>query len=160
MKVIPLFAAALLAGATFVHAQTTTTPPTGGDTTSPTPGTTTPPPPMPNNGSGTDTGTSGTGNTTDPSGTTGTGTTGQPTDNGNSGSSTMQPSTNGDTTGGAQPGANSFTEEQARARIEAAGYTEVGALTKSDDGIWKGPAKKNGMPVQVSVDYQGNVTEM
>jgi hypothetical protein len=54
-------------------------------------------------------------------------------------------------------GSNSFTEEQARSRIEAAGYTHVSGLAKDKDGIWRGKASKGGETVTVSLDYQGNV---
>jgi hypothetical protein len=54
-------------------------------------------------------------------------------------------------------GANSFTEAQARSRIEAHGYTNVGGLTKDDNSIWRGKATKNGTPVNVALDYQGNI---
>lgn len=57
-----------------------------------------------------------------------------------------------------QAGANSFTEAQARSWIEKAGYTDVGALVKSEDGVWRGSAKKNGVNVAVAVDFKGNVT--
>lgn len=55
-------------------------------------------------------------------------------------------------------GANSFTEGQARNRIEAAGFTGVDQLQKDDQGIWRGRAQRNGQQVSVSLDYQGNVT--
>jgi opacity protein-like surface antigen len=54
-------------------------------------------------------------------------------------------------------GANSFTEAQAKSRIEKAGYTNVSGLSKDKDGIWKGKASKAGTSVDVGVDYQGNV---
>ena len=54
-------------------------------------------------------------------------------------------------------GANSFTEAQARSRIEAHGYTNVGGLTKDDNSIWRGKATKGGTPVNVALDYQGNI---
>jgi hypothetical protein len=54
-------------------------------------------------------------------------------------------------------GANSFTEAQAKSRIEKAGYTNVSSLSKDKDGIWKGKASKGAAPVDVGVDYQGNV---
>ena len=54
-------------------------------------------------------------------------------------------------------GANSFTEAQAKARIEAQGYTNVSALKKDDTGVWRGSAVQNGKTVKVSVDFQGNV---
>ncbi|HEY8571239.1 hypothetical protein [Phenylobacterium sp.] len=56
------------------------------------------------------------------------------------------------------PGANSFTEAQARSAIEGAGYGEVGALTQDASGIWKGQAVKDGKKATVSVDYKGAVT--
>jgi putative membrane protein len=59
---------------------------------------------------------------------------------------------------GAVAGANSFTEGQARGRAEAAGYSEVGALARDNDGVWRGPAMRNGQRVQVGIDFQGNVT--
>ncbi|MDO8410112.1 MAG: hypothetical protein Q7S93_08625 [Phenylobacterium sp.] len=58
---------------------------------------------------------------------------------------------------GQTPGANSFTEAQARGAIEKAGYTEVGALTQNAEGMWQGTAMQSGAPVQVSVDYRGEV---
>lgn len=54
-------------------------------------------------------------------------------------------------------GANSFTEGQARDRALARGMTNVGALKKDDDGIWRGTASQGGSNVQVAVDYKGNV---
>jgi hypothetical protein len=56
------------------------------------------------------------------------------------------------------PGANSFTEGQAKSRIESMGYTNVASLAKDDNGIWRGKAVKDGRTVSVSVDFQGNVT--
>jgi hypothetical protein len=55
-------------------------------------------------------------------------------------------------------GANSFTEGQARSRIEKEGYTNVSGLTKDDKGVWRGTATKGGKQVKVSLDFQGNVT--
>ena len=56
------------------------------------------------------------------------------------------------------PGANSFTEGQAKSRLEANGYSNVGALKKDDNGVWKGTATHTGAQVTVSVDYRGNIT--
>lgn len=56
------------------------------------------------------------------------------------------------------PGANSFTEDQARGAIENAGYTGVSALTQNEQGIWSGKATKGGAEVAVSVDYKGAVS--
>lgn len=55
------------------------------------------------------------------------------------------------------PGANSFTEGQARGRIEDQGFTNVGELRKSDEGIWRGMATKDGQHTAVWLDYQGEV---
>jgi hypothetical protein len=55
-------------------------------------------------------------------------------------------------------GANSFTEGQAKSRMEAAGYTTVTGLAKDKDGVWHGKATKAGTSMDVTLDYQGNVT--
>jgi hypothetical protein len=55
-------------------------------------------------------------------------------------------------------GANSFTEGQARSRIESNGYINVSELRKDDQGVWRGKAVKDGKSVSVSLDFQGNVT--
>ena len=55
-------------------------------------------------------------------------------------------------------GANSFTEGQAQSRLESQGYSNVGGLKKDDKGVWRGSATKGGKKVNVSVDFQGNVT--
>jgi len=77
-------------------------------------------------------------------------------------SSTTPPAvtTNGANTTTAAPvaGANSFTMAQAKKRIEDHGYTQVSALAKDDKSIWRGHAMKDGKPVDVALDYQGNVT--
>ena len=39
-------------------------------------------------------------------------------------------------------GANSFTEGQAKSKIEASGYTNVSGLKKDDNGVWTGTATK------------------
>jgi hypothetical protein len=54
-------------------------------------------------------------------------------------------------------GANSFTRAQAKSRIQRAGYSDVRALAKDRDGIWRGVASKDGATVHVALDYQGNV---
>jgi hypothetical protein len=54
-------------------------------------------------------------------------------------------------------GANSFTMGQAKARIESRGYVQVSELKKDKDGLWRGTAMKDGKPVTVALDYQGNV---
>ncbi|MGO4197457.1 PepSY domain-containing protein [Rhizobium sp. YAF28] len=54
-------------------------------------------------------------------------------------------------------GANSFTEAQAKERIEKAGFSEVKNLKKDDNGIWMAAGTKDGKAVIVALDYQGNV---
>ena len=54
-------------------------------------------------------------------------------------------------------GANSFTEGQAKSRIEDKGFKNVSDLKKDDNGVWRGKADQNGKAVNVSVDFQGNV---
>jgi hypothetical protein len=54
-------------------------------------------------------------------------------------------------------GANSFTEGQAKSRIEARGFTNVAGLKKDSDGVWRGTATQGAKSVKVSVDFQGNV---
>jgi hypothetical protein len=55
-------------------------------------------------------------------------------------------------------GANSFTEGQAKSRLEDNGFTNIGELTKDQNGVWRGKGSKGGKTVDVSVDYQGNIT--
>ena len=54
-------------------------------------------------------------------------------------------------------GANSYTEGQARARLEEKGFGNVADLKKDDKGVWRATAMKDGKSAQVALDYQGNV---
>lgn len=54
-------------------------------------------------------------------------------------------------------GANSFTEGQAKARLEAQGYTNITDLKKDDQGVWRAKASKGGSNSNVSLDFQGNI---
>jgi putative membrane protein len=54
-------------------------------------------------------------------------------------------------------GANSFTEAEARTRLQAHGYSNVTGLTKDDQSIWRGKAMKDGKSVDIALDYQGNI---
>lgn len=54
-------------------------------------------------------------------------------------------------------GANSFTESQARSRIESNGFSAVTGLAKDTDGIWRGKAMKDGHSVDVALDYKGEI---
>ena len=56
-------------------------------------------------------------------------------------------------------GANSFTEGQAKDRIAQRGYSNVADLKKDDAGVWRGTAQHGSNPVQVWLDYKGNVGE-
>jgi hypothetical protein len=71
---------------------------------------------------------------------------------------TARPGTNNPpTTTTPAAGANSFTEGQARARIEAAGYSDVQDLRKDDQGVWRARAMRNGTQTDVGLDFQGQV---
>lgn len=70
---------------------------------------------------------------------------------------TVKPKGSPESTGSLEPGANSFTEGQARSRIEAQGFTNVTDLRKDDQGIWRGKAMRSGASVGVAIDYRGNV---
>lgn len=54
-------------------------------------------------------------------------------------------------------GANSFTEDQAKDHITEAGYADVSELKLDEKGVWQAKATKDGKPVMVSMDYQGNI---
>lgn len=56
-----------------------------------------------------------------------------------------------------EKGANSFTENEARHRLEKAGFHEVKDLKKDADGIWRGGATMEGKPANVGLDFKGNV---
>ncbi|MGO4438156.1 PepSY domain-containing protein [Rhizobium sp. RAF56] len=83
---------------------------------------------------------------------------------------TPAPSTDGNTPAVATPdttnptapvaGANSFTEAQAKDRIEKAGFADVTDLKLDDKGVWQASATKDGKPAKVSLDYQGNIVTM
>ena len=62
------------------------------------------------------------------------------------------------TTAAPVAGANSFTMGQAQKRIEDQGYTRVTALAKDDNSVWRGHAMKDGKAVNVTLDFQGNIT--
>lgn len=67
-------------------------------------------------------------------------------------------STSGETNPGAPvAGKNSFTESQAKARIEEAGFTDVSGLKLDDQGVWRAMGTKDGKPGNVSLDFQGNI---
>jgi hypothetical protein len=61
------------------------------------------------------------------------------------------------TTAAPVAGKNSFTEAEAKDRLEKHGYTAVSGLKKDDQSIWRGTAMKDGKSTSVAVDYQGNI---
>jgi hypothetical protein len=63
----------------------------------------------------------------------------------------------GSSTAEATPGRNSFTEGQAKSRIEKSGFQNVTGLKKDENGIWTGQAMKDGRQVTVQLDFQGDV---
>ena len=56
-----------------------------------------------------------------------------------------------------EPGANSFTEGEARRRLERSGFHDVKDLKKDADGIWRGSAMMDGKATPVALDFKGNV---
>jgi hypothetical protein len=70
---------------------------------------------------------------------------------------TAEPANAIDTGKGVTPGANSFTEAQAKSRLERNGYSQVSQLTKDPSGIWRGSATRNGAQMHVAVDYRGHI---
>ncbi|HME21493.1 MAG TPA: hypothetical protein VKI44_09155 [Acetobacteraceae bacterium] len=56
-------------------------------------------------------------------------------------------------------GANSFTQGEAKDRLQAHGYSNVSDLRKDANGVWRGQAEKGGQQVSVWLDYKGNVGE-
>lgn len=54
-------------------------------------------------------------------------------------------------------GANSFTEGQARARMQDSGFAQVSDLKLDNQGIWRGKAMRDGKNVTVALDFKGNV---
>lgn len=60
---------------------------------------------------------------------------------------------------GERTGANSFTEDQARRRMEEAGLRSIHNLQLGEDGVWRaGALTPEGRTVQVTMDYQGSLT--
>ena len=55
-------------------------------------------------------------------------------------------------------GSNSFTEGEAKSRLESAGLSNVTDLKKDNAGIWRGKAQHNGKSVSVGLDYKGEMS--
>jgi hypothetical protein len=51
-----------------------------------------------------------------------------------------------------------LTEDQARAQIEANGYSKISRLQKDAEGVWHAQAEKDGLLQPVTLDAKGNVT--
>lgn len=96
--------------------------------------------------------------TTQPMNTTGS-STASPSNTAGSGNAAVndKPAGSPQTTGSVEPGANSFTEDQVRSRLEAQGLMNVTDLRKDDQGIWRGKAMRNGQSVSVALDYKGTI---
>ena len=59
---------------------------------------------------------------------------------------------------GLSKGASPFTEAEARSRLQQNGYRQVSALTRDQDGVWRGSATRGGRQVQVGLDHKGNIS--
>jgi len=55
-------------------------------------------------------------------------------------------------------GRNSFSQGEARRRIERTGFQQVTGLHKDNAGVWRGTAMRDGASVPVWLDYKGNVS--
>lgn len=55
-------------------------------------------------------------------------------------------------------GRSSFSEAQARRRIESRGFQQVTGLRKDEGGVWRGTAMRDGASVPVWLDYKGNIS--
>ena len=56
-----------------------------------------------------------------------------------------------------QPAVKIESEEQAKTQFESAGFMEVSDLKQDDKGMWTATAMKDGKPVQLSMNDQGNI---
>ena len=79
------------------------------------------------------------------------------TPNDNAPSNPAVKTTEGNNPGAPASGANSFTQGEAKSRIEARGYAQVTGLNKDKQGLWHAKAMKDGKSTDVALDYQGNV---
>jgi putative membrane protein len=77
----------------------------------------------------------------------------------NSGNAIVSTNRTGNDNAEPAKGSNSFTEGQAKSRIEGRGFQNVADLKKDDNGVWRGTAESQGKPVHVWLDYKGNVGE-
>ncbi|HZF76602.1 MAG TPA: hypothetical protein VE033_12320, partial [Acetobacteraceae bacterium] len=56
-----------------------------------------------------------------------------------------------------EAGANSFTEGQARSRLEEAGFTNLQELNLDNQGFWRARATQGGNQVDVALDFRGRI---
>ncbi|MCW8088104.1 hypothetical protein [Sabulicella glaciei] len=56
-----------------------------------------------------------------------------------------------------ESGSNSFTEGQARSRMEDVGITNVGELRRDDRGFWVGRGTHGGSQTDVAMDFRGRI---
>jgi hypothetical protein len=49
-------------------------------------------------------------------------------------------------------------EEQAKAKIESEGFTDVSELKQNTNGMWTAMAMKDGKPVQLSLNTEGQIS--
>jgi hypothetical protein len=57
------------------------------------------------------------------------------------------------------PSSAALTETQAKARIEAQGFSNVSELKKDSQGMWNATAMKDGKAVHLSLDARGQVNQ-
>ena len=55
-------------------------------------------------------------------------------------------------------GRNSFSEGEARRRLERNGFQQVTGLHKDNMGVWRGTGMRDGASVPVWLDYKGNMS--
>lgn len=56
-----------------------------------------------------------------------------------------------------ESGANSYTEGQARSRLESNGFSGISNLRKDDNGFWRATATRGGSAGDVALDFQGRI---
>lgn len=56
-----------------------------------------------------------------------------------------------------EAGANSYTEGQARSRLEDHGFTAINNLRKDDNGFWRATATRGGTSGEVALDFRGRI---
>ena len=54
-------------------------------------------------------------------------------------------------------GANSYTEGQARGRLEEHGFSAITNLRRDDNGLWRATASRSGTSSDVAMDFRGRI---